>query len=783
MKRYLLSLILLFCALSTWAQVDVSGTVSDSDGPLLGAVVFLDQSNVAAVTDVNGQFTLSNVPKGRQVFKVQYVGFKVSELSILVEDDLQELSFELDPDPLGLEEVVVSGNRYETDRRTAPVEVNVLGPKMLRATQSISLAEGLNFQPGVRVENNCQNCGFTQVRLNGLDGPYTQILVNSRAVFSSLISVYGLEMIPSYLVEKVEVVKSGGSALYGANAIAGTINVITKEPVLNTWEVQSNYASIGGRSNDWNTTANGAYVSNDLHFGISGFVNARKREAYDANGDGFTEMVALDSKVFGIKSYYKFSPNTKLSFDVSHIDEFRRGGNALDKKPEFTDITEQLDHNIWMYGINLDQYLNSGKDKVSVYASWQNTDRKSYYGGLGGGRTPADSLLASNAYGQTDDNSLVTGFQWNHFSNKKHAITAGVEFQRNQTDDRIPGYLRRVDQRVNNWGVYAQWEWQALDRLKLLTGLRYDNSEVKGDYSLADIQTKIDKDFDVLSPRFTLLYDLNDQIQFRGGYARGFRAPQAFNEDLHISSAGGEPVFIVLSPNLEKETSDALTGSLNYTLTKGQRQFNVNLQGFYTRLNNPFVLVNTGVQLPNGSIIEEVRNGNGAFVSGVNTEVNYAVGQRWVFQSGFTAQQARYNERQIIYEPENPSEGEIVTSSEFMRVPNLYGYFNLTFESTRDWELSLSNVFTGSMKVPEILQEDGSVVIRTSQNFWDTTIKASHHFHIGKNLHITASAGIQNLFNSFQTDFQKGPLRDANYVYGPGRPRSYFFSLNLKNND
>ena len=459
------------------------------------------------------------------------------------------------------------------------------------------------------------------------------------------------------------------------------------------------------------------------------------------------------------------------------------GGNALDLAPEITDITEQLAHNIWMYGLNLDQYINGGNDKLSVYASWQNTDRDSYYGGLGGGRTPADSLLAANAYGVTDDQSLVTGMQWNHLSNEKHALTGGVEYQLNHTDDQISGYQRRVDQIVNNWGVYGQWEWQVSGNLKFLVGLRYDRSEVNGKYELVDIKNTIKEDFNVLSPRFTVLFNLNDKIQFRGGYARGFRAPQAFNEDLHISSAGGEPVFVVLSNGLNKETSDALSGSLNYTSKRGDSQFNFNLQGFHTQLNNPFVMVNTGVQLSNGSIVQEVRSGDGAYVSGINTEINYAMNRQWILQSGFTAQQAKYNKEQVLYEPDLPQEGDIVVSDDFMRVPNLYGFLSLTNTSLKDWEFSFSNVYTGPMKVPEISQQDGRLVIRESQNFWDATIKASHHFHLAEKLHITLSAGMQNIFNSFQTDFQSGPFRDSDYVYGPRRPRTFFVSLSLKNND
>ena len=209
----------------------------------------------------------------------------------------------------------------------------------------------------------------------------------------------------------------------------------------------------------------------------------------------------------------------------------------------------------------------------------------------------------------------------------------------------------------------------------------------------------------------------------------------------------------------------------------------MNVQGFYTELNNPFVLVNTGSQLPNGSIIEEVRNGKGAVVAGVNTEINYALGTRWVVQTGATFQSTRFDEEQVLFEPENGGEGQLVSSQRFMRMPNAYGFGNLTYEYSDSWQFSLSNVVTGGMIVPEILQESGNLVLRSSDVFWDATIKASHHFHIGRYLHIEASAGIQNFLNSYQDDFQRGPTRDSDYIYGPGRPRTYFFSIKISNND
>lgn len=782
MRSVLLALFT-FLSLSIQAQVKITGTVNDADGALEGAIVFIQGTNIASVTDKNGTFSLEVKAAENLALEIRLVGYKkvVKSLSFEGENSL-EFNIVLEPDVLGLDEVVVSANRYETDKKESPVVVNVIGSKTFNRTQSQSLAEGLNFQSGVRVETNCQNCGFTQVRLNGLEGPYTQILVNSRPVFSSLIGVYGLEMIPSYMIDRVEVVKSGGSALYGSNAIAGTINIITKEPVLNTWEARSNFSVIGGEALDWNHSVNGAYVSNNLDFGISAFATQRNRDAYDANDDGFTELVELDASTIGLKGFYKFSKNTKLNIGLNYIDEFRRGGNKLSLRPEFTDITEQLEHEILMTSAEIEQFVGDN-NKLSAYISLQNTDRDSYYGGLGGSYTAEDSLLAANAYGVTDDQSLVTGLQWVRSSNTPHSWTAGVEYQANETDDRIPGYSRLVDQSVKSVGYYAQWEWTASDRIKFLTGARYDRSMVEGQYRVGSFQRSIDNDFGVFSPRFTFLYDINSNLQFRGGYARGFRVPQAFNEDLHIASAGGEPVFVLLSENLEKETSDALTASWTYTKVVGKQQLEVNVQGFYTQLNNPFVLVNTGSQLPNGSIIEEVRNGKGAVVAGVNTEINYALGTRWVVQTGATFQSTRFDEEQVLFEPENGGEGQLVSSQRFMRMPNAYGFGNLTYEYSDGWQFSLSNVVTGGMIVPEILQESGNLVLRNSDVFWDATIKASHHFHIGRYLHIEASAGIQNFLNSYQDDFQRGPTRDSDYVYGPDRPRTYFFSIKISNND
>ena len=138
---------------------------------------------------------------------------------------------------------------------------------------------GLSYQSGLRVESNCQNCGFPQVRINGLEGPYSQILIDSRAISSALAGVYGLEQIPVNMIERVEVVRGGGSATFGSNAIAGTINIITKEPKINAVCLKNTTQLIGFNAIDVNNTLNASVVSNKNKAGVTLFAGARQRGA------------------------------------------------------------------------------------------------------------------------------------------------------------------------------------------------------------------------------------------------------------------------------------------------------------------------------------------------------------------------------------------------------------------------------------------------------------------------------------------------------------------------
>ncbi|HPR33553.1 MAG TPA: TonB-dependent receptor, partial [Prolixibacteraceae bacterium] len=250
-------------------DANITGHVVSGGKHLPFVSVVVKGTTIGTSTDDTGHYQLINLPEGTSILKVQSLGYKPVEISVsLKKGETQEVNFELEEDILGLEEVVVTADRNEKNRRETSVIVNTLNPKILSAVHSVTLSEGLSFTPGLRTENNCQNCGFNQVRMNGMEGPYSQVLINGRAIFSGLAGVYGLELIPAGMLERIEVVRGGGSALYGSNAIAGTINIILRDPINNAYEMGVNHHLLGlgtggsnSSANDFNVNANASVVS------------------------------------------------------------------------------------------------------------------------------------------------------------------------------------------------------------------------------------------------------------------------------------------------------------------------------------------------------------------------------------------------------------------------------------------------------------------------------------------------------------------------------------------
>ena len=211
------------------------------------ATIAVTGTAFGTTTDASGHYFLKNLPEGALTLEVRALGYASQTQQVtLRRGQTAELNFEVVQSGISMDEVVVSASRSARLRREAPALVSVLDAGLFEKTNASCLAQGLSFQPGVRVEDDCQNCGFTQVRINGLDGHYSQILVDSHPVFSALTGVYGLEQIPANMIERVEVLRGGGSALYGSSAIGGTINIITREPSRSSAQLSHTLTSLGG---------------------------------------------------------------------------------------------------------------------------------------------------------------------------------------------------------------------------------------------------------------------------------------------------------------------------------------------------------------------------------------------------------------------------------------------------------------------------------------------------------------------------------------------------------
>ena len=763
MKNYIVMLVLACVSMSLYAVNPIKEgnmiagpvIVKGTEESIPFATVMILGTNRGAVSNEEGQFEFRKLAAGKYTLRVQVMGYKTQEKTITVSAEATSVvHFQMEEESFMTDEVVVSANRNEVSRKAAPVVVNVMSAKLFETVNSTDLAKSLNFQSGLRVENNCQNCGFPQVRINGLEGPYSQILINSRPIISALSGVYGLEQIPVNMIERVEVVRGGGSALFGANAVGGTINIITKDPINNSFQVASTMSNMNGKSWEQYMGGNVSLVAKDNSYGIALYETYRNRNPYDADGDGFSELGKLNMNTFGMRAYYRPNYFSRINVEYHTTNEFRRGGNKFNLQPHESDITEQTKHIINSGGLSYDRYWGE-KHKMSVYGSIQHTDRNSYYG----------AQRDMNAYGKTNDLTWVVGGMY--VGNMDRCLfapatfTGGVEYQNNSLHDVMTGYHRDMQQDVRIAGGFVQNEWR-LNRWTMLVGARLDKHNLI--------------DHPIFSPRVNFLYKPSDNLQARLTYSTGFRAPQAYDEDLHVTAVGGEGVQIRLAEGLREERSNSFSGSVDWSFPMGHWQSNILLEGFYTDLHHVFVLEDIGLD-ENGDKIKERRNGSGAKVYGVNLDAKVAHGREAQLQLGFTVQRSRYNRAEIW-----TSEGEEEQTTKRMpRTPDYYGYFTFTSAPLKSFDFSLSGTYTGKMIVPHMAGYIEKSRMEHTPQFVDLNLKLNYTFVLKDHIKMQVNGGVQNIFNSFQKDLDKGEFRDAGYFYGPTQPRTYFVGIKIMN--
>lgn len=754
MKRIFLLLVTLFSALSYVVAQETDahlyGHVIDRESRehIPFATVTIEGTTIGTSTDASGHYFLKNLPVGDFVLKVQLLGYEAATRKVEVRrNSSQEINFFLSEQGISMDEVVVSASRSETRRREAPALVGVINADLFEKTSAVCLSQGLSFQPGVRVEDDCQNCGFAQVRINGLDGHYSQILIDSHPVFSSLTGVYGLEQIPASMIERVEVLRGGGSALFGSSAIGGTINIITRDPLRNSGEFSHTLSSIGfSGAYENNTSLNASLITDNNKAGLYVYGQIRSRSGYDDDEDGFTELPEIKGQSIGLRSFLKTGAYSRLTLQYHHIDEYRRGGDVLDLPPHEAFVAETTDHIIDGGSLSFDFSTPDRRNRLNLYGSFQNTVRDSYYGA---GQDP-------KAYGLTHDLTVAAGAQYvrqfDKFLFLPAEFTVGTEYNYNDLNDHSIGYDTRTKQQVHIASLYAQNEWRN-KMWSLLIGCRLDK------HNLIDNL--------IASPRANVRFNPTEQISLRASYAAGFRAPQAFDEDMHIAVVGGERVRIRLADDLKEERSHSFSLSADIYHRFGSVETNFLVEGFYTRLNDAFDLREVGTDADGAQLLERY-NSSGATVGGVTAEFK-AIFTRWFeLQLGFTWQQSRYREWQ--YWSEDP---EVQPEKRMFRTPDTYGFMTACFKPVKGFDIDLSGTYTGPMLVQHMagyIERDRAEI---TSAFFDLGVKLSYDFSIYKQIHMKVYGGVQNLFNAYQRDFDQGPDRDSGYMYGPSLPRTW----------
>ncbi|WP_243473296.1 TonB-dependent receptor [Winogradskyella sp. MH6] len=760
MYRILMVFLLAFQLTNSQTTFTLSGYITSEGEPISYANVYLETTSYGTTTDANGYYEIKNIPSETYTIIASMAGYITQYKTIKIEDN-STINFNLETE--SLDEVVVTGTRTFKRKTNSAVIVNILNSESLNTLQACNLSEGLKFQPGLRVETDCQTCNYTQLRINGLGGGYSQILINGRPIFSPLTGLYGLEQIPVNMIERIETIRGGGSSLYGSSAIGGVVNVITKVPKTNNFDISYTYQNINGKTDDHIISGNATVVSKSKNAGVSLFINNRNREFYDHNDDNFSELTTLKNTALGANFFFLPSENQKLEASFSKLNEYRYGGEMVDQPAYLAQQAEERTHDVIMGSLDYQLNFNNDNSSLITYFGAQQTDRDHYTGIFPDDETEIDTHISNPPYGTSKTVTLQGGIQLNHrlnnFLKGTNVLTIGTEYLVDDVLDIINSYNYKIDQTTKNLGTFFQSDWEITPKLNLLSGFRVDSNNLV--------------DHLIFSPRFSLLYKTESNVQLRATWSTGFRAPQAFDTDLHIAFTGGGISRISLDDDLTQERSNSFSTSINYDKSSEKFIAGFTLEGFYTKLDDAFYLNPIGED-EFGQRFEK-QNGDAAVVQGITIEVRANYNKKVQLETGFTIQKSEFNTAVETIEGLNPRR-------EFLRTPNHYGFTSLSFMPSDRFDSNLNYVYTGDMLIAHFAGAPEQLVneYKTTPSFHEFSWKSSYRFNL-KNLDTSLEVfgGIKNIFNAYQNDFDTGKNRDSNYVYGPGMPRTFFVGLRI----
>ncbi|MEY3235986.1 MAG: hypothetical protein RI883_87 [Bacteroidota bacterium] len=561
-SNFIISLLFVFITQLSFSQISsIKGKVISEGKPLEYALVGIKDTQIGIRADSLGNYKIVNLQAGDYILKVSTAGYNDMEKSITIQsNEIFELNFDLTNFQKSLNEVVITGTMKEVSRLESPVPVEVYTPLYFKKNPTPSIFDALQNVNGVRPQLNCNVCSTGDIHINGLEGPYTMVLVDGMPIVSSLSTVYGLSGIPNSLIERIEVVKGPASSLYGSEAVGGLINIITKKPQNAPLISLDAFGTSWGEYNtDLSLKLKAGKKANVLT-GVNYF-NFQNR--VDKNNDNFTDMTLQNrisffqkwnferknSRLFTLAGRYMYED--RWGGDMQWAKKFR-GGDSIYGESIYTNRREILGN-----------YQLPIKEKMLLAFSYNNHNQNSVYG--------TTIYLAQQ-------NIAFTQLTWDKKIGRNDFLV-GTALRYTYYDDNTPATatsdsLNPQTQPQKTWlpGIFIQDEITLNEKHKLLLGLRYDYNSYHGA---------------IITPRFAYKWTVNNKNILRLNSGTGFRVVNLFTED-HAALTGAR--IVEIKNELKPEKS--YNANLNYikkVYSKNGHFMGIDASAFYTFFNNKIV--------------------------------------------------------------------------------------------------------------------------------------------------------------------------------------------------
>lgn len=696
-KIILLLLSVFLFTVKAMAQTgSLQGRVKETDVGIPFATVSLPALKIGTSTDSTGQYVLPNIPIGDWQIHVSCMGYDTYLASITIRDTSvvwQDFALEKSEGPL--DEVVVTGTMKEVSRLSSPIPVEVYTPSYFRKNPTPSLFDAVGMINGVQPQLNCNICNTGDIHINGMEGPYTMILIDGMPIVSALSSVYGLSGIPNSMVERLEVVKGPASSLYGSEAMGGIINVITKNPLkAPLFSADVFGTSWGEISADVGTKFNVGNATSLL--GINYFNYQNK---VDNNGDNFTDMALQDRVSVFNKWNFRRKENRVASIAARYVYEDRWGGE-MNWNKSFRGSDEVYGESIYTKRAEvIGLYQLPTKENIFTQFSYNWHDQNSYYGDVP--YMAKQHVAFAQAY-------------WDKQLSANHDFLLGVAMRYTTYDDNTPA-TASADGTENEVaktplpGIFVQDEWTLNDKNTVLLGYRYDHDKNHGN---------------VHSPRFAYKFSPNSNNTLRASFGTGFRVVNLFTED-HAALTGSREV--VIAEELDPERS--YNGNLNYVLKIPTESFflGFDITGFYSYFTNKII---GDYDVDPNQIVYDNLSGH-AISRGVSLNTDFTFTFPLKVLAGVTYMD--------VYQMEEDEAGveEKITQ---WHAPKWSGTFVLSYALPRGFSADFTGQWNGPMRLPI---QPNDYRPEYSPWFCVANIQVTKKFNKG----IEVYGGVKNLFN------------------------------------